>query len=97
MMLGKESRSNVALKVNFLIINKSARVISLGLTTDNHLTYEEDTNYLCQTANYKLHALCRIGKYLPFDKAKHFCIYNQPLQLPEADLGLLQHTRWSAL
>ena len=38
-----------------------------GLKTDNHFTFEEHTNYLCQTANYKLHALRRIRKCLLLD------------------------------
>ena len=48
-----------------------------GLKTDNHFTFEEHTNYLCQTANYKLHALRRIGKCLPLD-ALCFAFINSP-------------------
>lgn len=73
MILQRESRPNVALKVNSLIIKKSARVISLGLTTGNHLTFEEHTNFRCQTANYKVHALLRIKKYLALVKVKVLC------------------------
>ena len=56
-ILGKKSRQNVTLKINSAMIKKSAKVVLLGLTTENHITIEEYINYLCQTANYKLRTM----------------------------------------
>ena len=44
-------------------------VILLGITIDNELVFKKHIENLCRTAQYKLHALTRIRKYLTLDKA----------------------------
>ena len=46
----------------------------LGLTIDNCLTFKGHIDILCRSANYKLHALRRIRKYLTPNNAK--VLYN---------------------
>ena len=50
-------------------IKESNAVILLGITTDNKIVFEKHIENLCRTAEYKLHALTRIKKYLTLDKA----------------------------
>ena len=45
----------------------------LGITIDNLLYFNEHIDNPCRTANYKLHALRRIRKYLSLEKAKLLC------------------------
>ena len=44
-------------------------MIRFGITTDNKLVFKKDIENLCRTAQYKLHALTRIRKYLTLNKA----------------------------
>ena len=48
-------------------------MVLLGITIDNLLNFNEHIDNLCRTANYKLHALRRIRKYLSLEKAKPLC------------------------
>ena len=47
MILKKIPRPNVALIVNSVVINESAKVVLQGLTIDNNETFEEHINNLC--------------------------------------------------
>ena len=49
---------------------KNQKVVLLGLTNDNRLTFKDYVDMLRSTANYKLHALRKIRKYLTLEKAK---------------------------
>ena len=73
-ILGKGSRLPVILNINNIKIRESQKVILLGLTTDNFLTFKDHIDTLCQKACYELHAFRRIRKYLTPDKAK--LLYN---------------------
>ena len=42
----------------------------LGLTIDHKLKFVPHLEKLCKTARFKLHALCRIRKFLTFEQAK---------------------------
>ena len=42
----------------------------IGITIDIALNFKKHFENLCRTAQYKLHALRRIRKYLTLDKAK---------------------------
>ena len=42
----------------------------MGLIIDNRLTFKDHINMLYRRANYKLHALRRIRKYLTLEKSK---------------------------
>ena len=76
MILGKTPRQPIILNINQMKIEEeeSQKVVPLGLTTDNQLTFKDHLDMLCSTANYKLHALRRIKKYLTLEKAK--LLYN---------------------
>ena len=74
MILGKSSRLPVILNISNIEIRESQKVMLLGLTIDNCLTFKDHTDTLCHNASYKLHALRRIRKYLTPDKAK--VLYN---------------------
>ena len=73
MILGKNNRNSVKLIINSTEIEETKKVLLLGITTDNLLTFSEHIDNLCRTANYKLHALRRIKKYLSLEKAKLLC------------------------
>ena len=74
MILGKGSRLPVILNINNIYTRESQKVMLLGLTIDNCLTFKDHIDTLCRNASYKLHALRRIRKYLTPDKAK--VLYN---------------------
>ena len=42
----------------------------MGITIDKHLDFKNHIENLCWNANYKLHALRRMSKYLVIEKAK---------------------------
>ena len=71
MILGKKKRNSVKLIINTTEIEESKKVVLLGITIDNLLTFIEHIDNLCLMANYKLHALRRIRKYL--EKANLLC------------------------
>ena len=73
MILGKKKRNSVKLIINTTQIEESRKVVLLGITVDNLLMFNEDIHNLCRTANYKLHALRRIRKYLSLEKTKLLC------------------------
>ena len=54
-------------------IEESRKVALLGIAIDNLLIFNEHIDNLCSTANYKLHALRRVRKYLSLEKAKLLC------------------------
>ena len=70
MILGKKKRNSVKSIINTTEIEESRKVVLLGITIDNLLNFNEHIDNVCRTANYKLHALLRIKKYLPLQKAK---------------------------
>ena len=53
---------------------ESQKVVLLGLGIDNRLTFKDHVDMFCRTANYKLHALRRIRRYLTLEKTK--LLYN---------------------
>ena len=73
MILGKKKRNSVKLIINTTEIEESRKIVLLGITIDNLLIFNEHIDNLCRTANYKLHALRRIRKYLSLEKAKLLC------------------------
>ena len=64
----------IILNINNIKIRESQNVELLGLIIDNRLTFKDHINMLCRRANYKLHALRRIRKYLTLEKSK--LLYN---------------------
>ena len=74
MILGKGTRQTITLNINNIKIRESQNVELLGLIIDNRLTFKDHINMFCRRANYKLHALRRIRKYLTLEKSK--LLYN---------------------
>ena len=74
MILGKKPRQPITLNKNQINVKESQKVVLLGLTTDNRLTFKDHVDMLCSTAIYKLHALRRIRRYLTLEKTK--LLYN---------------------
>ena len=73
-ILGKSTRQTIILNINNIKIREFQNVELLSFTTDNRLTFKDHINILCCRANYKLHVLRRIRKYLTPEKSK--LIYN---------------------
>ena len=59
-----------SLKIGSITIKESDEVELLRITIDKALNFKKHIENLCRTAQYKLHALRRIRKYLTLDKAK---------------------------
>ena len=74
MILDKSKRQTVMLNTNNIKIRESQNVELLCLTIDKQLTFQDHINILCRRANYKLHALRAIRKYLTLEKSK--LLYN---------------------
>ena len=55
--------------INSITVKESNEVILLGITIDNKLVFKKHVENLFRTAQYKLHALTHIRKYLTLDKA----------------------------
>ena len=70
MIITKKSYQPQKLFVNTFTIDKSGEVELLGLTIDEGLSFSKHIGKLCRNAQYKLHALRRIRKYLSLEKAK---------------------------
>ena len=58
------------LKINSIKGEASADVLLLGITIGKKLTFKQHIENLCRKAQYKLHALRRIRKFLTTEKAK---------------------------
>ena len=71
--LWKEKWNSVKLIINSTEIEKNKKVVLLGITIDDLLTFSEHIDNTCRTANYKLHTLQRSRKYLSLEKAKLLC------------------------
>ena len=70
MMLSKKSYQLQKLSVNTFTINESDEVELPGLTIDKELNYSNIDKLQITNAQYKLHALRRIRKYLSLEEAK---------------------------
>ena len=73
-ILGKSTRQTIILNINNIKIREFQNVEVLSFTIDNRLIFKDHINILCCRANYKLHALRRIRKYLTLEKSK--LLYN---------------------
>ena len=74
MILGKTLRQPIILNINQIKVEEFQKVVLLGLTIDDRLTFKDHVDMLCSAANYKLHALRRIRKYVTLEKSK--LLYN---------------------
>ena len=70
MILGDKSHYKQELKINSTKVEAGDDVLLLGITIDKKLTFKQHVENLCRKAQYKLHALRRIRKFLTIGKAK---------------------------
>ena len=68
MILNRKNHRRQQMVINSITVKESNEVILLGITIDNKLVFKKHIENLCTTAQYKLHALTRIRKYLTLDK-----------------------------
>ena len=69
-ILGKTSRQSIMFNINQIKVEESQKAALLSLTINNRLTFKDHVDMLCSTANYKLHTLRRIRKYLTLEKTR---------------------------
>ena len=70
MILGDKTCYKHILKINLTCVQSSDDVTLLGVMTDKNLTFKKHIDNLVRKAQYKLHALRRIRKFLTIEKAK---------------------------
>ena len=70
MILEDKSHHKHELNINSIKVEASDDVLLLGITIDIKLTFKQHVENLCQKAQYKLHTLRRIRKFLTIEKAK---------------------------
>ena len=70
MILREKSHHKHELKINSIKVEASDHVLLLGITIDKKSTFKQHVENLCPKAQYKLHALKRIRKFLAIEKAK---------------------------
>ena len=70
MIPGDRSHHKHELKINSIKVEASDDVLLLGITIDKKLTFKQYVENLCRKAQYKLHALRRIRKFLTIENAK---------------------------
>ena len=68
MILNRNNHRRQQMVINSITVKEINEVILLGITIDNKLVFKS-IEKLCRTAQYKLHALTCIRKYLTLDKA----------------------------
>ena len=64
MVLGGKKRFQYKCKIEDIYIFSKGKIILLGTTLDNKLTFEVHIENLCKKASYKLWALQRVRKFL---------------------------------
>ena len=69
MILNRKNHRRQRMLINSITVKESNEMILLGITIDNKLVFKKHIENLCSTAQYKLHALTHIRRYLTLDKA----------------------------
>ena len=85
MILQKSVQSKYCLTIGSINVKESGHEELLGITLDKYLDFKKYIENLCWHANYKLHTLRRIGKYLAVEKVKllgNTLINNQFISVP---------------
>ena len=70
LILGNKTCYKHMLKINLTCVQSSDDINLLGTMIDKYLTFKKHIDNLVRKAQYKLHALRRIRKYLIIGKAK---------------------------
>ena len=68
MILNRKNHRRQRMVINSITVKESNEVILLGIIIDNKLVFKKHIENLCRTAQYKLHVLTRIRKYVTLDK-----------------------------
>ena len=71
MILQKSLRSKYCLTIGTINLNESDHEELLGITIGDHLDFKKHIESLCWNANYKLHALRHLRKYLATEKQNY--------------------------
>ena len=69
MILNRKNHRRQRMVINSISVKESNELILLGITIDNKLVFKKHIENLCRVAQYKLHALTHIRKYVILDKA----------------------------
>ena len=70
LILGNKTCYKHMLKINLTCVRSSDDINLLGTMIGKNLTFKKHIDNLVRKAQYKLHALLRIRKYLTIEKAK---------------------------
>ena len=70
MTLGDKSHHKHILKINSIKVEAIDDALLLGITTDKKNPFKQHIENLCRKAQYKLHALRPIRRFLTIEKAK---------------------------
>ena len=70
MIIGDKQNTPSVLNINGKNINNSREIEFLGIVIDNQLKFNKHIENLCKKASFKLHALCRICKFLMVEKTR---------------------------
>ena len=70
MIIGDKQNTPSVLNINGKNINNSREIEFLGIVIDNQLKLNKHIENLCKKASFKLHALCRIRKFLMVEKTR---------------------------
>ena len=68
MILNRKNNRPLRMVINSITVKESNEMILLGITIDNKLVFKKHIESLCRTAQYKLHALTRLRKYVTLDE-----------------------------
>ena len=69
LILNRKNHRRQPMVINSIVATENNEVILLSITIENKLIFKKHIENLYRTAQYKLHALTRIRKYLTLDKA----------------------------
>ena len=69
LILNRQNHRRQPMVINSVVAKENNEVILLGITIENKLIFKKHIENLYRTAQYKIHALTRIRKYLTLDKA----------------------------
>ena len=69
MILNRKNHRSHGMVIHSITVKEINKVLLLAITIDNKLVFKKHIENLCRRAQYKLHALTLIRKYLTLDKA----------------------------
>ena len=70
MIVNQPNHRRERMLINSITVKESNEVLLFDITIKNKVVFKKNIENLCRTAQYKLHALIRIRKYLTIDLKK---------------------------